>query len=636
MLKPSALVILFILSFLYAFPNLTVIQNKDVNEILPSNRDSYLKYLDRLLESNIFSTDSAQQNINQLNAKRTYYFSTKDIYSKASFHCEMANNYQQLGNTEQCFLHIDSALLWLPFQLFPEARFKTLELGEHLAKFHRNYQVQINFLKEMYESGYLSFQSRQLADILLDIADYYWNMHEYDESMKYCKKVIPIVKIQNYHEGKIRGLLIMYHNAHYSTNDSSWRTYLQQALELAEELGDSAQLSQVYYTIGYSHYRENEHQKAIEYYKKARLFEKDKGSPSELTMVIMQQLSYTLIDSVEAVNNTSSYIIAQAKKHNQFNVLGNAYRGRAWYFAKSGQRDSAVYYLSQAYEHRQKYKEKKNASPGFYYYLYEVAMLIPDYELALKYLNKSANQTRAISMETNAKELGSARADLDYQLQRERIERLTLENNLEHEKNKKQRILISGASLLILLGAAFLIFAHRKYNELKKSYSEVFKKNIELDKLSIRLKKAETQLNPGKNGNNNGNHIHGEETIYRKLKLLLEEKQVYKQPDISLSKLAKKLKTNTSYLSIIINNRFEEPFKSLVNRYRINEARKLLASQDYTRFTIEGIAEEVGYISRSTFYQSFKQITGLTPSQYIQNLKSKHPEETAEQHPLKH
>jgi AraC-like DNA-binding protein len=143
-----------------------------------------------------------------------------------------------------------------------------------------------------------------------------------------------------------------------------------------------------------------------------------------------------------------------------------------------------------------------------------------------------------------------------------------------------------------------------------------------------RLSKTEQKLVQPKNenGNGNGNGIKNEEKIYRKLKQLLDKEKIYKQTDLSENKLAKKLKTNTSYLSAIINHRFEESFTTVINKYRIDEARRLLASPDYKNFSIEGIAEEVGFNSRSAFYQSFKQITGLTPSQYQSNLNSISPE----------
>ncbi len=575
-------------------------------------------YLDSIVTGNYLLPDSVQEYNNCLLSEKKEWFQKENIFSKVYYLIEIAQTNEYLNDQQTAYQNIEEALRLIPYENFPSLHFKVLETAGEIARKHRDYETLTSYLKRMYNTGFLSDSSIHLSDILLEIADYNWNMHNYDESMLYCDKVMPLLQQQNYEEGKIKALIIMYHNAHFSTNDSTWSTYLLQALKIAEDLGDSTQLSKVYFNIGYSHYRESEHTKAINYYKKAREFEKEKGSASELQTTIMQQLSYTLIDSVEAVNKTSAYLISQAIKNKHDNVLGNAYRGRAWYFAKTGQKDSAVYYLNKAYEHRQSYNEKKKASPGFYRYLYEVAMLIPDYELALRFLNISSAQTRQISMETNAKELSSARADFDYQLQRERIERLSLENQLQSERNKRQKIIITAISLIFLFGIMFLLFAQKKYAELRFSFRELVKRNKELDKLNLKLSNAENQLR--NNGNANGKQVKDEDLLYIKLKRLFEEEHIYRKHNLSIRELAEILETNTTYLSTIINQRFELPFKALLNKYRVNEARIILETKQYAHLTIEGIAEKVGYHSRSTFYNAFKEITGLTPTQYMNSM----------------
>ncbi|MGC9355031.1 MAG: helix-turn-helix domain-containing protein, partial [Mariniphaga sp.] len=220
-----------------------------------------------------------------------------------------------------------------------------------------------------------------------------------------------------------------------------------------------------------------------------------------------------------------------------------------------------------------------------------------------------------LSRESNAEQMNQIRANLDYQIQKERIQKLSLANELEKVKNARQNTIIGGIAFLLLTLITFLIYAQKKYTETQRSYRELVKKNIELDKLFKKLSQTEDKLHL-----NNGYSIKEEENIYLCFKKLLEKEKIYKQPDITLGKLAKKLKTNTSYLSSIINNRFEDSFKSVINHYRINEARRLLIFPEYSNFSIEGIAEEVGYKSRSAFYHSFKKITGLTPTQYIENI----------------
>jgi AraC-like DNA-binding protein len=158
------------------------------------------------------------------------------------------------------------------------------------------------------------------------------------------------------------------------------------------------------------------------------------------------------------------------------------------------------------------------------------------------------------------------------------------------------------------------VFIYRKQiKNLQFAYQNLVKKNLELDKASLSLKALEIK-NTSKP---NGIYIKDEEKIYLKLKALLEDEKIFRQQDLSESKLAELLNTNTSYLSSIINKRFKMPFKTLLNKYRVAEARNLLVSKKYSNFSIEGIATEVGYQSRSAFYAVFKQNTGMTPSAYV-------------------
>ena len=83
--------------------------------------------------------------------------------------------------------------------------------------------------------------------------------------------------------------------------------------------------------------------------------------------------------------------------------------------------------------------------------------------------------------------------------------------------------------------------------------------------------------------------------------------------------MAKLLNTNTTYVSSIINKRYKMTFISLLNKYRIDMAREKLSSSQYKNYSMEGIANEVGFQSRSSFYTHFKNETGLSPAVYARN-----------------
>lgn len=100
------------------------------------------------------------------------------------------------------------------------------------------------------------------------------------------------------------------------------------------------------------------------------------------------------------------------------------------------------------------------------------------------------------------------------------------------------------------------------------------------------------------------------------LEKLMFDKALYRQSNLTVDRIAKKLNTNRTYLSEAINAHYKTNYSSWINTVRINASRKLLASSEYDHYSIEGIAKMVGYTSISSFNASFKKITGLTPSHF--------------------
>jgi len=85
-----------------------------------------------------------------------------------------------------------------------------------------------------------------------------------------------------------------------------------------------------------------------------------------------------------------------------------------------------------------------------------------------------------------------------------------------------------------------------------------------------------------------------------------------------LEAVAEALNSNRTYLSGMVNSHYRTNFNTLINRFRIEEARRLLIHPEYRQYTIEAIAREVGFASKSSFNEAFKRETGLTPSYFQQ------------------
>ncbi len=104
----------------------------------------------------------------------------------------------------------------------------------------------------------------------------------------------------------------------------------------------------------------------------------------------------------------------------------------------------------------------------------------------------------------------------------------------------------------------------------------------------------------------------------------IESQEYYLKTECNLYNVAKKIHTNTSYLSKVINSHFGKNFNTYINDLRINYAiLRLKNDSKFQSYSIKSIAEEVGYKSADSFTKYFKIHTGLLPSFYIKQLKSK-------------
>jgi len=115
----------------------------------------------------------------------------------------------------------------------------------------------------------------------------------------------------------------------------------------------------------------------------------------------------------------------------------------------------------------------------------------------------------------------------------------------------------------------------------------------------------------------NAENIEKVKTLYHDIIQYLEDNKPFKNPDFDAQELAKALNTNTSYVSKAISVGGSGDFRALINNFRINYAKLMLDSDAMKKYTIDYICTESGYRYRSTFNSAFKNLTGMTPSEYV-------------------
>ena len=86
--------------------------------------------------------------------------------------------------------------------------------------------------------------------------------------------------------------------------------------------------------------------------------------------------------------------------------------------------------------------------------------------------------------------------------------------------------------------------------------------------------------------------------------------------ELTLDQLAGQLSMKAKLLSQVINEVLGQNFFDFINRYRIQEARRLLTNPVDPKVTVLEILYEVGFNSKSSFNTLFKKYTGLTPTEF--------------------
>lgn len=101
--------------------------------------------------------------------------------------------------------------------------------------------------------------------------------------------------------------------------------------------------------------------------------------------------------------------------------------------------------------------------------------------------------------------------------------------------------------------------------------------------------------------------------IALKIENLLHRDKVYQEASYGRSDMAKELGVTEAQLSKVVNHHFNKSVPSLLNELRIEEAKTLLRQ---TNADITVIAGEAGFNSIATFNRVFKDIEGVSPSNY--------------------
>jgi AraC-like DNA-binding protein len=105
----------------------------------------------------------------------------------------------------------------------------------------------------------------------------------------------------------------------------------------------------------------------------------------------------------------------------------------------------------------------------------------------------------------------------------------------------------------------------------------------------------------------------GDAEIVATLDRLKREKALYRDPDLTLQRLARRTLIPARQISAAVNRVCGENVSQHINGYRIAEAKRLLTE---TERPVTEVMFECGFQTKSNFNREFRRLTGTSPSAY--------------------
>lgn len=202
----------------------------------------------------------------------------------------------------------------------------------------------------------------------------------------------------------------------------------------------------------------------------------------------------------------------------------------------------------------------------------------------------------------------------DYDIPKFKKEKKHLENKIS-SKNQHLVLSIIGALVLIMV---IIFLSLKRQKILKQRLQKLLNTDvIDSHELNIKASKSKT-VDISKNIVND---------ILNKLGQFEDDKG-YLSKDVTLNLLAKEFKTNSSYLSVVINHEKQVNFSTYLRSLRIiNAINSLKTDNEYLKYSINGIADKFGFSTAESFSKAFRKKTGIKPSYFLYELRKKRGEE---------
>ncbi|MEA9415086.1 AraC family transcriptional regulator [Flavobacterium sp. PL02] len=190
--------------------------------------------------------------------------------------------------------------------------------------------------------------------------------------------------------------------------------------------------------------------------------------------------------------------------------------------------------------------------------------------------------------------------------------------------NQEKRIYI-GIGFIVLIGLGFSLFYLLKTKKEKQLYEKRVNELLDIhntENKSNEIEKPVSDIVIEPNENAQKTIVLPKEKANEILEKIaeFEKNKGYLEPNINLADFAKRLETNSTYLSKTINQYKNKNFSQYINDLRIEDTiTRLREDKKFRNYSIKAIAEEVGFSNSESFSKAFFKKTGYQPSYFIKN-----------------
>lgn len=194
----------------------------------------------------------------------------------------------------------------------------------------------------------------------------------------------------------------------------------------------------------------------------------------------------------------------------------------------------------------------------------------------------------------------------------------------EAESQKRvSRVVAWGVTVLLAICIGFITVIVRKNHKLTVRARKLAEKNTIINRQDdLIMQQTLRELQEKQKLEVDAVQKADEELLGKILEVFQTDRSIY-SPDFSVDMLAHICGEKSKTVSACLNAGLGKNFNTILNEYRIREMCRLLSTPEVTAsHTIEAIAQEVGFKTRSTYVAAFKRHTGLTPSEYLKSVRN--------------